>query len=122
MSAPDLSTDLPEIFDWLLPELVRLTLDAGDHDTARAAAELYEAAARRTPIPLNRAGAAHCRGMLDADPAKLLTAAQEYHKVSFPLHRAQALENAAVLFAQGGETQAARAAHTDAINIYDKLD
>jgi DNA-binding CsgD family transcriptional regulator len=122
MSAPDLSTDLPEISDMLLPDLVRLLLDTGDHVAARAAAELCEADARQTPIFAKLAAAAHCRGLLDADPAKLLAVAEEYHKISFPLYRALALENAAVLLARDGQAQAARAAHADAIDIYDRLD
>jgi DNA-binding CsgD family transcriptional regulator len=122
MSALDPSTDLPEISDMLLPELVRLLLDAGDHVAARAATELSEADARQTPIFAKLAAAAHCRGLLDADPAKLLAVAEEYHKISFPLYRALSLENAAVLLARDGQMQAARAAHLDANKIYDRLD
>jgi DNA-binding CsgD family transcriptional regulator len=122
MSEPDLSTDLPEISDMVLPDLVRLLLDTGDQVAARAATELGEADARQTPIFAKSAAAAHCRGLLDADPAKLLAVAEQYRKISFPLYRALALENAAVLFARNGDAQAARTAHTDAIDIYDRLD
>jgi len=119
MSPP---ADLPEVSNTLLPDLVRLMLDAGDHVTARAATQLCEANAQHTPVPPNRAAATDCRGLVDADPATLLAAAEEYHKISFSLQRALALENAAMLFARDGDTQAARVAHADAIDIYDKLD
>jgi DNA-binding CsgD family transcriptional regulator len=122
MSAPDIATDLPEISDMVLPDLVRLLLDAGDEVAARAATELCEADARQTPVFAKQAAAAHCRGLLDADPAGLLAVAEEYHRISFPLYRALSLENAAVLLARDGETRTARAAHADAITIYDRLD
>jgi DNA-binding CsgD family transcriptional regulator len=115
-------SDLPAVADMLLPDLVRLLLDAGDYATAGAAAELCEADAEHNPLPPKQAAATHCRGLVDADPAVLLAAAEEYYKLNSPLYRGLALENAAVLLAGAGDAAAARAAYADAIEVYETLD
>jgi DNA-binding CsgD family transcriptional regulator len=114
--------DLSAVSDTMLPDLVRLLLDAGDHAAATSATELAESDAKHNRIPLKQAAAAHCRGLLDADPAVLLAAAQEYHELNSPLLRGLALENAAVLLAGTGDAQAARTAYRKAIDTFADLD
>src|SRR5262249_59439317 len=75
-----------------------------------------------TPAPPMWAAVEHCRGLIDADPAALSRAADAYHTSSLPLYRAHALENAAVLLAERGDTEAARAAHATALDVYTSLD
>jgi DNA-binding CsgD family transcriptional regulator len=122
-SAPAPPADLPDVSDLLLPDMVRLLLATGDHGNARVATELCEADARSNrSIPLKQAAAEHCRGLLDADPAALLLAADRYYKITFPLYRGVALENAAALLAANGDTQGAKAAYAEAVEVYTGLD
>ena len=114
--------DLPAVSDMMLPDLVRLLLDAGDHATATLATELAESDARHERLPPKQAAATHCRGLLDADPAVLLAAAEKYHDLQSPLLRGLALENAAVLLAGTGDVQAARATYYKAIDTYADFD
>jgi DNA-binding CsgD family transcriptional regulator len=105
----------------LLPTLVRLALAAGDAATAKAAARAAAAEAEREPRPVNTAAADHCRGLIEADPGPVLAAASYYQSAGRLLDRAQALEDAAVLLAGRGDTQAARAAFREAISGYEAL-
>jgi len=68
-----------------------------------------------------KAAARHCRGLLDGDPAAVRAAAELLQSIGHPLPSAQALENAAVLHAEKGDTTAARAAYLQAIGIYRDL-
>jgi DNA-binding CsgD family transcriptional regulator len=89
---------------------------------ARLATELAESDAKHDPLPPKRAAATHCRGLVDADPAILLAAAEEYDRLTSPLLRGLALENAAVLLAGTGDAQAARVAYRKAIDMFTDLD
>ena len=100
-----------------LPDLVRLAVAVGDQAIARAATEACTAAAREQPRPVTVAAAEHCRGLLAGDPALMLAAADTYHQTGYPLWHAQALENAAVLLATRGQTEAARPAYTAAVEV-----
>src|SRR5262249_31054505 len=104
-----------------LPNVVRLALTVDDRPTAVDAAETCAADAGATPAPPMWAAVEHCRGLIDADPAALSRAADAYHTSSLPLYRAHALENAAVLLAERGDTEAARAAHATALDDYTSL-
>ena len=68
------------------------------------------------------AAADHCIGLVESDHARVLSAADAFDRVGYPLLRAVALENAAALLARRGEVVAARAAYTDARQIYTNLD
>jgi DNA-binding CsgD family transcriptional regulator len=125
--APDPETGLgfpgadpPEEPLWL-PHLVRLALAAGDQARAHAATQACATAARQMAMGPTGAAAEHCRGLLTADPAPVLAAADTYAQCGYPLLRAHALEDAAVLLAGDGQTPAARAAYTDALDIYTTL-
>jgi DNA-binding CsgD family transcriptional regulator len=117
---PEAEGDMPQRF-MLLPPLVRLALAAGDAATAIAATEAAAAEAEREPLPARAAAARHCRGLLQADPAPVLDAANSYRPAGRPASQAAALEDAAVLFAERGDTQAARAAFTEAIRLYETM-
>src|SRR5260370_1286198 len=94
---------------------------AAARPTAPGAREAAAAGARREPLPGRTAAADHCRGLADDDPAPVLAAADYYQSVGQPLEHAQALEDAAVLLAGRGDTQAARAAFGEAISGYEAL-
>jgi len=111
---------VPEIEPWLA-ESVRLATALGETATAREATaraeSLLEAAA---DVARLKGVALHCRGLLNADPALLLDAADQYTTAGRPLPRAQALEAAAALLAAGGDTRA-RAAFDQAFDGYTGL-
>ena len=106
----------------LLPTLVRLALAAGDVPVAAAAAEAAAAEAQSMPLPARAAAADHCRGLMTADPAPLLAAARYHQSAGRPLNQAQALEDAAVLLAQAGDSRGARDTLTEAVGLYESLD
>ena len=105
-----------------LPDLVRLALTIGDRDVAAAAAQACTADAEHAHRPDTAAAALHCQGLIDADPARLAAAADRLHRRHRPLLAAHALENAAVLYAEQGHLEAARAAYQQAIATYTDLD
>jgi DNA-binding CsgD family transcriptional regulator len=105
----------------LLPLLTRLALAAGDPATATAAARAAARTAGYEPLPVNTAVAAHCWGLVQADPNPLLAAAACYGSAGRPLNRAQALEDAAVLLAGRRDLPAARRAFADAARLYRAL-
>ena len=112
--------DAEEMED-LLGEAVRLAIQAGDLDTARAFAGRASALAAGSDIPHRQAAALYCQGLLDHDASQLLTAAERYDAASRPLQRAKALEAAARQFADAGDRDQARAAFTQAAEVYDSL-
>src|SRR5207244_4364420 len=79
------------------------------------------AVAAQRPTPGRSATLGHCRGLLAADPALVRAAADAYDRIDLPLHRAQALENAAVLLAHRDDTAAAHTAYTGAIELYTRF-
>jgi DNA-binding CsgD family transcriptional regulator len=108
----------------VLPLLTRLALAAGAVAVADAAADAAaEAATTARPerMPAMTAIADHCRGLVAADPALVLSAASGYQSGRGPHDRAVALEDAADLLAYHGEAAAARARLRDAIGLYQDL-
>ncbi len=101
-----------------LPDVVRLALATGKPAAAAAAAKACAREADAQGAPPMKAGALHCQGLLDGDPAAVRAAAELIQSFGFPLFSAQALENAAVLYAEKGDTTAARAAYLRAVGIY----
>jgi DNA-binding CsgD family transcriptional regulator len=122
---PQATGQFPELYTgshlWL-PDLVRLALASGEPATAHAATEVCRAAAEQEPLSQTEAAARHCESLTKGDPGPALEAAEMLHGLRYPLYRAQALESAAVLFAQRGMTGPARAAYADAVRIYSDLD
>ncbi|GAA1981993.1 BTAD domain-containing putative transcriptional regulator [Amycolatopsis minnesotensis] len=96
-----------------LPVLVRLAQETGDRARARYATMLCET----TPGP----EAAHCRGLLEHDSARVLTAAGHYLGQGAPLSFATAMEDAAVLMAERDDHEGAEAAFRKALRAYTRL-
>jgi len=115
------NTEEIEEFEDLLADAVRLALDARDLTTAQALAGHAAALATGSAIPHRQANELYCRGLLDHDAAGLLAAAQRYDEASRPLLRAKALEAAARYFVHAGDRDQARAAFTQAVEVYSDL-
>jgi DNA-binding CsgD family transcriptional regulator len=116
----DNAEELDDIED-LLADAVRLATKTGDLGTAQALAGHAVSIAARSEIPHRRANALFCRGMLDHDAHRLLTAAERYGDASRPLLAAKALEAAAEDFVRADDRGQARAAFTRAAEIYTSL-
>jgi tetratricopeptide (TPR) repeat protein len=111
---------LGEVED-LLGDAVRLALRADDQDTAKALAGHADKLAAGSQIPHRQANALYCRGLLDRDAPRLLTAAERYQDADRPLQRAKALEAAAAHFVDTDDRTEARAAFTAAVDAYTSL-
>lgn len=107
--------------DWL-PTLVRLALDAGEPDLARRAADAAREEFEHEPLPYKEAMHGWCRGLVDRDPVPVLAAAEYFRGTHRPIGVGGALEDAAELLASAGDTEAARAALTEAVAVYAGLD
>jgi DNA-binding CsgD family transcriptional regulator len=113
--------ELEEIED-LLADAVRLAVRTGDLGSARALAGHAATLAAGSEVSHRQANALYCQALLDHDAAKLLTAAERYGEASRPLLRAQALEAAAGHFVDADDRDQARAAFTQAVEVYTDLD
>ena len=111
---------LEEIED-LLADGVRLGTQTGDLVTAQALAGHAAALAAGSDVPHRQGDALYCRGLLDQDPPGLLAAAERYEHAGRPLLRAKALEAAAGYFVETDDRGQARAAFTQAVDVYTSL-
>jgi DNA-binding CsgD family transcriptional regulator len=112
--------ELDEIEE-LVTDAVRLACETGDLATAETLTGHAEALAVGSDIPHRQANTLYCRGLLGHDPARLLQAAQRYSDATRPLLAAKALEAAAGEFIAATDRDHARAAFTDAVEIYSSL-
>jgi tetratricopeptide (TPR) repeat protein len=112
--------DLGEIED-LLPDAVRLAIQADDLTTAQTLAGHADALAAGSDIPHRHANALYCHGLLDRDASRLLAAAERYGDAGRPLLRAMALEAAAGHFVSASDRSQARDAFTQAAKVYTGL-
>ena len=101
--------------------IVRLAIAVGERDAAEAATRLAIDDPQTGRLPLRRAVATACRGLLAGDPAPLLEAAELYRSTSRILDCGVALENAAVLLGERGQVPEARDAIAAAVEEYTKL-
>ncbi|HET7014928.1 MAG TPA: AAA family ATPase [Streptosporangiaceae bacterium] len=111
---PELAKSIGDMNASVLPMLTRLAVAAG-HD--QVANQAYAAATERE----TETTATHCRGLIESDPAALMAVAEALPAALLPLQHAHALENAAVVYAERTELQAARAAFAEAVRLYDDL-
>ena len=118
----DGSTEEVEEIEDLLPDAVRLATGTGGLSTAQALASQAVALAAGSEIPHRQANALYCRGLLDHDAPRLLTAAARYDDAGRPLLRAKALEAAAGHFVDTDDRGQAREAFTQAVEVYTSLD
>ena len=105
----------------LLPMLTRLALASGDQATALEAARAAEKDAREESVRRTRAAAIWCRGLLEEDPESIAQAAELLREAGLQAALGNALEDAAELFAQAGDTKRARILLVDALDVYDGL-
>jgi DNA-binding CsgD family transcriptional regulator/tetratricopeptide (TPR) repeat protein len=117
----DDSTEQLEETEDLLADAVRLAAETGDLSTAQTLAGHAETLAAESEIPHRQANALYCRGLLDHDGPRLLTAAQLCEEAGRPLLRAKALEAAAGYFVDADDRVQARAAFTTAVEVYNTL-
>ncbi|MFD8750205.1 ATP-binding protein [Kitasatospora sp. NPDC059577] len=117
-----IATEPEDRFAWL-PAVVRLALAVGDRATAEtaAAAATGTVSSRAPRVAYWEHTAEHAAGLLDADPAPLLAAADYYAASSRPLRRANALEDAAELLARQGRAADARRRLDEAAAVYTGL-
>ena len=105
----------------LLADAARLATQTGDLITAQSLAGQAAALAAGSQIPHRQASALHCGGLIDHDAQRLLAAARLYDDAGRPLQRAKALEAAAEELLGTGARGPARAAFTDAVEVYTAL-
>jgi DNA-binding CsgD family transcriptional regulator/tetratricopeptide (TPR) repeat protein len=117
----DGDTEDIEVMEALLADAVRLATQTGDLGMAQALADRAAALAAESAIPHRQASALYCRGLLDRDAQRLLTAAERYDEAGRPLMKAKALEAAAGHFVDAGDRTQARAAFTAAVEVYTSL-
>ncbi|MEV6315228.1 AAA family ATPase [Streptomyces sp. NPDC051776] len=104
-------------------DLVRLALEAGDRATAEdvtVSLELRNASEQHATLRM-RGIAAHCRGLLDADPAVMAAAADAYARSNWAVSRAQYHEDAAAVLAEAGRMDEARTELDTALGMYADL-
>ena len=106
----------------LVPDLVAVTLAAGDLVAARRAADSIGAYAARHPVPALRRSARHARALAGQDSGGLAAVAAEHHQAGRPLLAAQASEQCARLLAAAGLANEARAALLGAVSGYESLE
>jgi DNA-binding NarL/FixJ family response regulator/tetratricopeptide (TPR) repeat protein len=116
----DDAEELEELED-LLADAVRLAIEIGDLETAKALADHAEGLAAEFEIPHRQAAALYCSGLLDQDAPRLLSAAKRYGQAGRALLSAKALEAAAGNFVDADDRDQARAAFTQATEIYTSL-
>ena len=114
------NTEELEIEDLLL-DAVRLGVETGNLSLAQELTGRAETLAAGSEIPHRQANALYCRGLLDHDGSRLLTAAERYGDAGRPMPRAKALEAAAGYFVDADDRVQARAAFTTAVEVYTAL-
>jgi DNA-binding CsgD family transcriptional regulator len=97
---PDLGKMMP-MRHVLLPGLTRLALEVGNAGLARAAADAAAMEAQYEPLGWKRSVADHCRGLVERDVRAILAAADYAKEAGRVFEYGEALENAAVLTADG---------------------
>jgi DNA-binding CsgD family transcriptional regulator len=103
------------------PDLVRLTMTAGDPDRAVSVTAEVERAAERTGVDSARGAALRCRGLVAGDPELLLAASDAYEEAGRPFESALAAEDAAVALLGLGLTDRARPVADRAVAVYERL-
>ena len=112
--------ELDEIEE-LVADAVRLACESGDLATAETLTDHAEALGVSSGILHRQGNTLYCRGLLGHDPVRLLQAAQRYSDGGRPLLAAKALEAAARELVTVGDRDQARAAFTNAVEIYSSL-
>ena len=106
---------------WLAPDLVRLTLDAGDADRAGSIVADLEDLATRAGVHTVEGVALRCRGLLENDPRLLVASVEAYRRGPRPFERALACEDAAIAVGRDGRIDEARSLLEEALEVYEKV-
>ncbi|GAA3571471.1 BTAD domain-containing putative transcriptional regulator [Amycolatopsis ultiminotia] len=104
-----------------LPDLARLAMQIGDQQRAFQALRLMGDTDGFDTPPTHVAAAAHCRGLVTADPDAILGAAAHYGSAGRVLKHARANEDAAILLAEYQRLDEARTAFFTALSSYTGL-
>jgi len=115
------NTEEVEEIEDLFADAVRLATAIGDVGRAQALAGHATSLAAESEIPHRQGNALYCRGLLGHDGSGLLVAAERYDHAGRPLLRAKALEAAAGCFVDADDRGQARAAFTEAVEVYASL-
>jgi DNA-binding CsgD family transcriptional regulator len=107
---------------YLAPDIARLAAITGAASRARPIAEAVERLASHHPAPHVRATAALCRGVVDADPTLLASAADGFASAGWPLYEGYAHELAAAALGDADRPAEARTALQSAVACYERLD
>jgi len=109
------------IHQWL-PDLVRLALAVGDSRMTQAAAQACQAEAAAESQPARAAAASlRCRGLLKSDPDPLRDAVAHYRAAGPAVELPAALEDLAVVLAERGGQEEAKATLNEAVSLYEGL-
>jgi DNA-binding CsgD family transcriptional regulator len=105
-----------------LPDLVRVALAVGDTRVARGAAQAcQDEAAAENPAARAAAASLRCQGLLESDPVPLRDAVAHYRTVGPAVELPAALEDLAAVLGGRGQEEAARAALSEAVSLYEGL-
>jgi DNA-binding SARP family transcriptional activator len=105
-----------------LPEIVRLACFEGDVDRAhRAATVCADEAAKEHVTARATVASWWCQGLVENDPAPVLSAAAHYRRVGRRVELGGALEDAAMLLARRGSQEAAQTAFDECTGVYAEL-
>jgi len=105
-----------------LPDLLRLALAVGDGQLALAAATACQEEATAETRPARATAASlRCYGLLESDPDRLAEAVAHYRAVGPAVELPAALEDLAVVLAERGREEDARAALDEAVGLYEDM-
>jgi DNA-binding CsgD family transcriptional regulator len=105
-----------------LPDLLRLALAAGERQVALTAAKACQEEATAETRPARAAAASlRCHGLLESDPDRLAQAVAHYRSVGPLAQLPAALEDMAVVMAEHGNAEDARAALNEAVGLYENM-
>jgi DNA-binding CsgD family transcriptional regulator len=105
-----------------LPDLVRVSIEAGDRRAARTALNACQAEAAAEVVPARAfAAARRCQGMYDGDTAPLQQAVEHYRAVGALVELAGSLEDLAAVLASHGQDGEAKTAFNEAVTLYSGL-
>ncbi|MFD6156121.1 helix-turn-helix transcriptional regulator [Nocardia sp. NPDC060256] len=100
------------------PDLVRMAVAAGRADVAAKVALAADALQARHATHSRRATAALCHGLAEGDSVLVAEAVESFRQAGRPWYQAQANEMLATMLAGDGQTEQARFALDDAIDLY----
>jgi DNA-binding CsgD family transcriptional regulator len=105
-----------------LPDLLRLAIAAGDQSMAQGAAQACQGEAKAETEPARAAAASlRCQALLTSDPLPLQDAIAHYRTAGPAAELPAALEDLAVVLAERGRHDDARAALNEAVSLYEDM-